>query len=397
LSGKHKLLSIISIWRFTVKKFLCLALLFSLNLKAQEVTPTERVYQSLDFVDDIDFANIDLVIDRQLAAYRRMGLRGTIRFGTKEYPRTVLQESLESLRALAHQFKHCQVKTPKVQCQQQFNQQMNRLFAIYRPVPAAGELGHGRQQTHFTSYYSPDISGSRVPTERFKNVIYRLPTDPADRNFSRVEIDFHGALKGKGLELFYVEDSLYDLYLLHVQGGGRIRIHNPDGTQEIKYLSFEGRNTRAFQMIWRYMLEKGYLQPGQTGIPQQRQFLDENPHLQEEIFASSPSYIFFRESDDEPVGVHSIPLTELRSVAIDSRIYKSMGLITFVKTIRATHISPKGQVVKIPFSRFFIAQDTGGAIRGNARCDLYFGYGDLAELTAYNMNELGEQYFLVKK
>jgi membrane-bound lytic murein transglycosylase A len=74
-----------------------------------------------------------------------------------------------------------------------------------------------------------------------------------------------------------------------------------------------------------------------------------------------------------------------------------MGLINFVKSTRASHVDESGKVVKVPFSRFFISQDTGGAIRGNARCDLYSGYGPMAELTAYSMNDMGEQYFLVKK
>src|SRR5690606_5943475 len=118
---------------------------------------------------------------------------------------------------------------------------------------------------------------------------------------------------------------------------------------------------------------------------------------EEEVFNVCPSCVYFKESSEEPVGVNNIPLTEGRSVAIDSRIYKTMGLINFVNTVKASHFDENGKLVKVPFSRFFIAQDTGGAIRGNARCDLYFGYGPQAELTAYNMNEMGEQYFLIKK
>jgi membrane-bound lytic murein transglycosylase A len=72
-------------------------------------------------------------------------------------------------------------------------------------------------------------------------------------------------------------------------------------------------------------------------------------------------------------------------------------MINFVRTVRPSHIGASGAVVKVPFSRFFISQDTGGAIRGNARCDLYAGYGHEAELMAYNTNEIGEQYFLIKK
>src|SRR5690606_28741565 len=233
-------------------------------------------------------------------------------------------------------------------------------------------------KTHFTSYYSPDFNGSRVPTERFKRPIYKKPTN--GENPTRVEIDYHGALAGKGLELFYVEESFYDLYLLHVQGGGRITLHNENGEKEIRYLSYDGKNNQPFQMIYHYMMKKGYLQPNAAGIPDQRRFLAENPDKEEEVFGSCPSYIYFKESDDEPVGLNNIPLTEKRSLAIDSRIYKTMGLINFVKTVKASHINERGQVEKVPFSRFFVAQDTGGAIRGNARVDLYSGYGAEAVL-----------------
>jgi membrane-bound lytic murein transglycosylase A len=377
-----------------------LLLFVSFGLHAQEITPTVAVNQSLDFADDMDFENLDLAIERQLASNRYRNLSGTIRFGSRTYQRTVLRDSLLLLRQLANDAKGC-LETGLVpeSCMVEFNREINRRFDIYRPVPAQGEQGHnsrGPARTHFTSYYSPDMTGSRVRTARFSRAIYAMPSNPKDLNLSRVQIDYDGALEGKGLELFYVEDSFFDLYLLHVQGGGRIKVYQEDGTFEIKYLSYAGRNTRPFRMIYHYMRERGYLK-GDASVPAQRRFLQENPHLEREIFESSPSYIFFKESDEEPLGIDSIPLTEGRSLAIDVRIYKTSGLINFVKAVRPSHVDSQGRVVKTPFSRFYIAQDTGGAIRGNARCDLYAGYGPLAELAAYNTNDLGEQYFLIRK
>lgn len=372
------------------------SVLITLSSFAQEVTPTRRLNQTLVFADDMQFENMDLAIERQLKVYNRR-LSGTIKFGKVTYKKTVLKDSLLLLQTLFTQARECLKSNPEKVCLDQFNAEVNAKFAIYVPVPRKAEPGFGKKATtKFTSYYSPDLHGSRVPTERFKRAIYAKPSAPHD-NYTRVEIDYKGALKGLGLELFYVEESYYDLYLLHVQGGGRINIFNEDGSTDIKYLSYAGKNTRSFKMIYHYMMEKGYLKPGEAGIPYQRKFLAENPDKEEEIFNSCPSYVYFKESTDEPVGLDNIPLTVGRSVAIDSRIYKTTGLINFVKTVKASHVDETGKVVKVPFSRFFIAQDTGGAIRGNARCDLYFGYGPLAELTAYNMNEQGEQYFLVKK
>jgi len=376
---------------------LLISLLFVSTGLFAETTPTTRLYQSVSFADDMQFENLDLAIARQIKSFDRIGLKGTIKFGTKTYQKSVLKDSLLLLQSLANDTKACLKTSPEVDCMNRFNAELNDKFAIYTPAPSKNEPGYGKKNTtKFTSYYSPDMHGSRVPTERFKRAIYSKPAAPHD-NYTRVAIDYHGALAGKGYEIFWVEESFYDLYLLHVQGGGRIHVYNPDGTEEIKYLSYDGKNSQPFQMVYHYMTKQGYLKPGDAGIPGQRRFLQENPHKEEEVFGSCPSYVYFKETDEEPVGLNNIPLTEGRSLAIDSRIYKTMGMINFVKTKKASHLDENGKVVKVPFSRFFISQDTGGAIRGNARCDLYFGYGPLAELTAYNMDEQGEQYFLIKK
>ena len=370
--------------------FLLLSLLCC-SVWAQEVTPTQRLNQSVEFSDDLDFENLNLAIERQITSYDRIGTRGTIKFGTKVYQKSDLRESLLLLKSLANTYVECKKASTEEICSAKFNADMNEKFAIYVPV-----VSKKRAQTKFTSYYSPDLHGSRTPTEKYKRAIYAQP-GPGDDNYTRVAIDYQGALAGKGLELFYVEESFYDLYLLHVQGGGRINVFDAQGNKEVKYLSYAGKNKQPFQMVYHYMMKQGYIQPGNAGIPAQRKYLEENPNKEEEVFGVCPSYVYFKESDEEPVGLNNIPLTEKRSVAIDSRIYKTMGLITFVKAVKPTHADEDGTVVKAPFSRFFIAQDTGGAIRGAARCDLYAGYGPLAELAAYSTNDMGEQYFLIKK
>lgn len=375
-----------------------IAMLASVSVLAQEVTPTSRVYQSMEFTDDLDFQNLSTAIDRQLFSYEAQNMRGTIKFGSTSYAKSVLKESLELLKELSEKSKECLALDTRDNCHLQLNKDLNSQFVIYKPNPAKSELGArtGRNSTHFTSYYSPDLVGSRTKTEKYKHAIYKKPVDPVDQNYTRVEIDYKGILDGKGLELFYVEDSFFDLYLLHVQGGGRIKIMNEDGSVTYSYLSFDGKNSQPFNMIYKYMIQRGYLR-GDASVRAQRRFLEENPDKLEEIFASSPSYVYFKESAEEPVGLDNIPLTEMRSVALDSRVYKTTGLINFVKAVKPTHVDENGKVVKEPFSRFFIAQDTGGSIRGNARCDLYSGYGPAAELAAYNTNDMGEQYFLIKK
>lgn len=361
-------------------------------------TPTTQVFQSMEFADDIDFENIDLVVSRQLKSYEASNMAGTIKYGKKTYPKTFLRDSLILLKEIIDETKTCKLASEESVCMRSFNQRMNTEFDIFKPIPGKTERGYGqgKQTTQFTSYYSPDLVGSTVKTEKYPRAIYGMPA-PQDREFTREQIDFKGALEGKGYELFYVQDSFFDLYLLHVQGGGRIKVISPDGSEKFEYLSYAGKNSHSFQMIYKYMVAKGYLKAGEAGIDGQRKYLEEHPEKEQEIFASTPSYIYFKVTEDEPVGLNNIPLTERRSLAMDSRIYSDLGLINFVKTNKTIGIDENQKPIKTQFSRFMFFQDTGGAIRGNARVDLYSGYGPEAVLMAYNTNDLGEQYFLIKK
>jgi membrane-bound lytic murein transglycosylase A len=138
------------------------------------------------------------------------------------------------------------------------------------------------------------------------------------------------------------------------------------------------------------------LKPGEFSVYHQRKYLVDNPGVLEEVLSICPSYIFFKVTTDEPLGVKNIPLTENRSLATDYRIYKEYGILNFVQAVKPVR-NASGDLEHKAFSRFFINQDTGGAIKGNARSDLYFGYGPEAATVANNLKKLGKQYFLIKK
>jgi membrane-bound lytic murein transglycosylase A len=375
---------------------LLICLLFSFSLYAQIETPTERVLSSLSFIDDMEFENLELAISRQLKALPPSRLSGTITYGDTTYPRSFLKESLEEFLKQIKLTQSCFKVSAKESCLAEFNQKINQEFDLYKPIPSKAEPGFNKKETTlFTVYFSPDFKGSRTANKQFTHPIYALPKSAELQGQSRDAIDFGGVLRNKGLELFWVEESLFELYILHVEGGGRIKVQNPDGTETYSYLSYAGANGQKFQFIKKYMVEKGFLRAEEASVDNQRDFIENNPHLAREIYASNPSYIFFKETHDEPLGVDNIPLTEGRSLAIDTRIYKHVGVINYVKTKKGTRLNQ--QTVMSPFSRFFISQDTGGAIRGNARCDLYLGFGAEAETAAHNTKSMGEQYFLIKK
>ena len=155
----------------------------------------------------------------------------------------------------------------------------------------------------------------------------------------------------------------------------------------MKHISFDGMNAQPLRFFSKLMVERGYLEPTQTSYDQQRKVFLERPEIQRELFNASPSYVYFKLTDEEPVGIHGIPLTERRSLAFDRRHYPASGLLNFIK------VNVNGKDV----TRFMLSQDTGGAIKGPARADLYFGYGQDARVAAETLGGYGSQYFLIKK
>src|SRR5262249_12421292 len=126
-----------------------------------------------------------------------------------------------------------------------------------------------------------------------------------------------------------------------------------------------------------------------------REWLNEHPEERARVLRYNESYVFFGPRSGAPVGSLGVPLTPGRSIATDTRIFPR-GALAFVKTTRPV-AQPDGQVVWKPVSRFVLSQDTGGAIRGPGRVDIFWGRGPEAELAASDMKESGELYFLVPK
>lgn len=360
-------------------------------------TPTRKLSATLDFSDDLDWHLLDQALVRQLEQFsRRKNLSPRFRLGQDVYSLADLRDSALLFRQLLDQRKTCSQSADARNCDLQLARAINESFSIYVPTPGPQEPGYNSPETTlFTAYYSPDLEGSLTQDTEHPNPIYALPKTEADRTLTREQIDFDKKFAGKKLELIWVRQSLFDIYLLQVQGGGRVRVKTPEGYKSY-YLSYAGANGQPFRFLFKYMLEKGMLSKDNLGIPAQRKYIAENPDKARAIFASNPSYVYFKFTETEPLGMDSIPLTEGRSLAIDHRIYKYTGFINFVRA-KKPGPGPDGRPNFTPFSRFFIAQDTGGAIRGNARADMYFGYGDEAEFTAYNTKVQGEQYFLIKK
>ncbi len=379
----------------SVALMILLSLLNGFSAHADTMPAVKKYNQSIQFQDDLNFKDMLKAIKRQEVYFRARDLGAKIKFGKRQITRAHLSKSLNVFKGQVIKAMKCLELYPENVCYKEFSTFMNSKFEFYKPVPLKWEKGFQTKETFFTAYYSPDFEASFTKTRRFKNPIYAKPKSTKLQKLSSDDINYKGMLKGKGLEILYVDKSLYDIWLLHVEGGGRAKVKQKDGSYKVYYLSYDGANGQSFKMLYEYMLAQGMLKKGEATIAKQREYFVNHPEVQRDILKTCPSFIFFKITKDEPLGVHNMPLTENRSLATDYRRIKEYGIINYIRTKKP--VITNGQVSKVDYSRFYINQDTGGAIKGNARCDLYFGYGDEAELAANHVYGLGEQIFIILK
>jgi len=250
-----------------------------------------------------------------------------------------------------------------------------------------------------TGYYEPEIEGSRVPLPGYVP-IYRVPPDlvrctkadgttgrgridPATGTctlyFTRAEIE-DGALAGKGLELAWARDPV-DLFFLEIQGSGRIRF--PDGTE--MRAGYAGQNGRDYVAIGRLLRERGILPPGGANMESIKAWIRANPDQGRELMRENLSYVFFKElTGPGPLGALNVPVTPRATVAADPN-YTPLGAPVYLKLDRREA------------DGLWVAQDTGGAIKGPNRFDTFWGAGPEAVAIAGGMSGSGEALILIPK
>jgi membrane-bound lytic murein transglycosylase A len=144
------------------------------------------------------------------------------------------------------------------------------------------------------------------------------------------------------------------------------------------------------------MIDKGYLSREEMSMQAIRKYLTEHPEGVDEVLNHNPSYVFFKPGENGPFGSLGIPLTPGRSVALDHRIFPR-GALGFI-SCRKPVVDDQGKILEwVPFSRFVLVQDTGGAIKGPGRADIFWGSGSYAELTAGTLQHDGDLYLLLLK
>ena len=221
-------------------------------------------------------------------------------------------------------------------------------------------------QVLLTGYYEPILDARRRADQTFRYPLYALPSRLELRNLSRQEID-SGALKGQGLELFWLDDPV-ESFFLHVQGSGRLRL----GDGSTVRVGYAGNNGRAYHSIGSELVERGVFTPKQATAPALKKWLRENPSDAWEVLHTNSRFIYFRELTGPlhqgPIGAAGVPLVPLRSVAVDPA-HTPLGTIGFL-----TAKMPDGSTLR----HTVVAMDAGAAIRGPSRLDLFLGAGSRA-------------------
>jgi len=287
-------------------------------------------------------------------------------------------------------------------------------FIFLRPPARRGK------KPLFTGYYEATLEGSRSADPDYPYPIYKTPGDlvtvdlrrfyfydPALRipplvrgrlegntlvpYYSREEIDTLKAFNQPDLVLAWVRDPIRRFFL-HIQGSGRILL--TDGS--VLRVNYAQANGHPYRAIGRWFIEQGILTAGEISMQSIRRYLRSHPWEMEDIFNTNPSYVFFREVPQGPLGALGVPVTPYRSIATDLRLFPR-GILGFID-IPLPRFDARGEPGgERRLTCFVLNQDTGGAIKSPYRVDLFCGTGPEAEQTAGHLKTPGHLYFLIKK
>lgn len=289
-------------------------------------------------------------------------------------------------------------------------------FDLYR-INRSTEGG----KAHFSAYYQPVLEAARAPDERFKYPLFAKPTDlieaplgdfkkelagetlvgrvSADNRFvpyfDRRDIDVRGALAGRGLELAWLAHP-FDRLNLHIQGSGLLQF--TDGTEAIA--AYAATNARPYASVGLALIGSGAMTREQLSAEVLRRYLEEHPEGEAWLLSRNPRYTFYKldplPPGGEPKGTIDQPLTAGRSIAVDPKT-TPLGLAGFM-AVPLPQADAEGRLLgKSLARRLVLCQDTGGAITGPGRVDIYQGHGPQAKAAAHGVWDTGELYILLKK
>ena len=353
------------------------------------------------FTDDLDRESLHQALQRSLEYARRLSPDQTLPCGERQISGTMLVQTLEAFQQVV-----ATASTPAA-----LQQAIRERFHVLQS-PGRDERG----EVLFTGYYEIELEGSLVPSPRFPYPLYKRPPDLIDVEakpsvswpgvgrpgalanqgqggsyYTRREIDGEGKLRGRGLELFWLRSPV-DGFFLHVQGSGQIRL--PDG--QVRRVHYAASNGHPYYSIGRVLLDEGRLPPDAMSLQGLRRYFRDHPEETTRVLYRNPRYVFFRPVTQGPQGNLGLILVPGRSIAADQRLFPPGGL-AFVQ-LQQPVLNAQGEITAWrPASRFVFNHDTGNAILGPGRIDLFWGSGAQAEMAAGHMQHTGKLFFLLKR
>ena len=354
------------------------------------------------FVDDIEFQGLMTSIDNSLLYFKKVPLERKYYYGKEIYTAGHIILSLETFKAFLE-------RQPSSKALNDF---IKSDFIVY--AAAGNEDG----KVLFTGYFEPVFEGRIEKSDEFFFPVYSRPDDlleidlsefsniykghknlVARVNDSRRVVPYYSRKQINDIKDFYIRSkpvvwlkSRIDRFFLEVQGSGRIDLGNGD----VLRVHYAKSNGNEYRSIGRYLIDKKEILKENMSMQAIRTWLDQNPERMDEVLNHNESFVFFQTEEGGPYGSLGVEVTALRSIATDSSLFPKGALCFMQAQLPDKKISPF--LKKWENTSFFVLnQDTGGAIKGPARADLFCGNGDYAEFTAGRMNQYGKLFFLVLK
>jgi membrane-bound lytic murein transglycosylase A len=352
-----------------------------------------------DFSDGLFLDNLSYGIGKSLEYLNNVPEERIYRFGEDSFSAFHLIRSLETLR----DFVDARPDPASL------NRFVRDRFRVYRSVG-----GPDSGQVLFTGYYEPYLNGSLRPDARYRFPVYSMPGDLMVIDLS----PFSEALKGKRIigrlqgntvvpypdrmaiesdegfarkaaPIAWVDDRI-DLFFLQIQGSGRIYLTNGSFIR----VHYHGANGHPYRSIGRLLIDQGKIPREEMSMQQLKAYLHAHPDEVDAVLNHNPSFVFFKTETSGPIGAIGVDLTPGRSVAVDRRVFP-MAAPAFLQT-QIPVVDGSGRIDRwMDFSAFALNQDSGGAIKGPGRVDIFWGDGPYAQIAAGHMQHPGSFYLLV--
>jgi membrane-bound lytic murein transglycosylase A len=262
-------------------------------------------------------------------------------------------------------------------------------FKPVRVMPGGQPLGF------FTGYYETEFDGSRFPSDEYTVPLYAAPAETVKRKQSTVFSDLDrtkiedGALAGKGLEICYVKSPI-DAFFAQIQGSTRVKLDSG----KLLRLNYIASNGMPYTAVGRFLIDRGIVSREEMSMDKIREFMEANPEEGKDLRRKNRSFVFFQETPltahDEVIGAQGVPLTAGRSLAVDKKVH-IYGTPVWIDA----ELPIDSEKPETKFRRLLVAQDTGSAIVGPARADIYFGHGEEISHIAGRIKQNGQFVMLV--